>query len=349
MNIKNPIYSFSIIVFLFGLYVIFFVYGIWGIFSVLYLFVVYSVLLIISYYLKKSKFKYRKFIEYSLISIYVLLHALHYLNWDVRSELYFDGNKSPFVGKNQNFIIVFGIDRQEELPHNSFTNNEIFIPENGIFYTSSNIDSYKHAYQIKEKGIRNRLQTSYDNKCDCYGKANHKFMYMIGAINDSGSVDYKYQDSILDDICDKLKREEIKSTLKMGYESGSYLEQTEVTINDQNLTSFPKGLLELKNLEYINIHSNKLKKIPNEIYQFPKLKRLIIGFNGIVEIPDKIGTLNTLESLAVNGNELKNLPDTLLSLPNLKYLGVRDNNFTEKTELLLYNKYKQKGIELQFK
>jgi len=72
-------------------------------------------------------------------------------------------------------------------------------------------------------------------------------------------------------------------------------------------------------------------------------------FNNIVELPDKIGTLTSLESLAVNGNELTDLPDTLLTLPNLKYLSVRENKFSEKNQLELYKKYKQKGIELQFK
>lgn len=349
MKIKNPIYSFSLIVFLFGLYVIFFVYGLMGIFSVLYLFGVYSILLIISFLLKKSKIGHRNIIEYGLIFIYVISHTLYSLNWDVGCELYFNENKAPFVGNNQNFIIVFGIDGKEKLPNNTFTDNKIFIPENGILMTSSNTDSYKYRYRFEKDGSGNRFGTNYFEQCNCYGKANHKFNYVVGAINDSGAIDYNYESLILETICDKLNTGKIKSNLASGYKDGTYLEQTEIVINNKNLNTLPKGLLELQNLEYINIHSNDLKRIPLEIYQFPKLKKLYIGFNNIDELPDKIGTLTTLESLAVNGNELTDLPDTLLTLPNLKYLSVRENKFSEETQLELYNKYKKKGIELQFR
>jgi Leucine-rich repeat (LRR) protein len=329
--------------------VILFVYGLMGIFSVLYLFGVYSILLIISFLLKKSKIRNRNILEYFLIFIYVISHTLYYLNWDVGSELYFNESKVPFVGNNQNFIIGFGIDGKVKLPNNTFTDNEIFIPENGILLTSSKTDSYKHRYRFEKEGSGNRFGTNYFEQCNCYGKANHKFNYVVGAINDSGTIDYKYENSILETICDKLNTGEIKSNLISGYKDGTYLEKTEIVINNKNLTSLPKGLLKLQNLEYINIHSNDLKTIPLEIYQFPKLKKFYIGFNNIVELPDKIGTLTTLESLAVNGNELTDLPDTLLTLPNLKYLSVRENKFSEETQLELYNKYKQKGIELQFK
>jgi len=235
------------------------------------------------------------------------------------------------------------------LPNNTFTDNKIFIPENGILMTSSNTDSYKYRYRFEKDGSGNRFGTNYFEQCNCYGKANHKFNYVVGAINDSGAIDYNYESLILETICDKLNTGKIKSNLASGYKDGTYLEQTEIVINNKNLNTLPKGLLELQNLEYINIHSNDLKRIPLEIYQFPKLKKLYIGFNNIDELPDKIGTLTTLESLAVNGNELTDLPDTLLTLPNLKYLSVRENKFSEETQLELYNKYKKKGIELQFR
>jgi Leucine-rich repeat (LRR) protein len=320
-----------------------------GIYSVLYLFGVYSILLLVSFFLKKSKIRNRNILEYGLILIYVISHTLYYLNWDVGSELYFNENKVPFVGNNQNFIIVFGIDGKEELPNNTFTDNEIYIPENGILLTSSSTDSYKHSYRFEKDGSGSRFVTDYFEECNCYGIANHQFNYVVGAINDSGTIDYNYENAILETICDKLNTGGIKSNLTSGYKDGTYLEQTEIVINNKNLTSLPKGLLELQNLEYINIHSNDLKTIPLEVYQFLKLKKLYIGFNNIVELPDKIGTLTTLESLAVNGNELTDLPDTLLTLPKLNYLSVRENKFSEETQLELYDKYKQKGIELQFK
>lgn len=270
------------------------------------------------------------------------------MNWDAGTELYFNDNKTPFVGENQNFLIVFGIEGQEKLPDNKFSNNQIFIPEDGILLTSSKTDIYRHRYQFIKKGSGNKFITSHFEQYDCYGKRNHKFKYLIGSINDSGTIDYIYKDSILDCICDKLNRKEIRSYLKSGYKNGSYLDQKEIIINNENLISIPDGVSELKNLEYINIHSNNFQTIPSEIYQFSRLKKLSIGNNSIRYIPEQIGSLTTLESLAVNRNNLTELPDTILKLPKLKYLSVRGNNFSSQTKLNLKRKYERKEIELQF-
>ncbi len=113
-----------------------------------------------------------------------------------------------------------------------------------------------------------------------------------------------------------------------GFENNkNYLEQTEVLINNHNLTELPKGLLALKNLESINIHSNSFNKFPNDIFNFPKLKDLTIGFNGIDSIPKRIIEMQNLESLAINGNNIKDLPKELLELPKLKYIHMRENKF----------------------
>jgi hypothetical protein len=129
MKLKNPIFTFSILVFLFGLFIFFFIYGFWGIGAILWLYGVYAILVLVSFLLKKFKIAKRQIVEWSLIVIYVLSHTLYYLHWDVGSEIYFDNNEEPFVGQNQNFVIVFGIENQPELENNYFTNNEIHIPK----------------------------------------------------------------------------------------------------------------------------------------------------------------------------------------------------------------------------
>lgn len=348
MKPKNPIFTFSIIVFLFGLFIFFFIYGFWGIGAILWLYVVYTILVLVSFLLKKFKVAKRQRIEWTLIIIYVLSHTLYYLHWDVGSEIYFDNNEKPFVGQNQNFIIVFGTENQPELENNYFTNNKIHIPENGILLTSSKKTDFKQRYRFPVTGTGEKFTTTYYETFNCYGKENFKFDYVVGAINDKGEVDYKFRDSIADIICNKFNNGDLTNDLPKGYEKGTYLDQKEIFINNANMTKFPNGLLELQNIEYLNIHSNRLGKIPKTILQFPKLKRLTIGFNGIKNIPDWIGTIESLESLAVNGNELTELSDTLLTLPKLNYLLIRENKFDKSKIIEIVKPYENKGITVQY-
>lgn len=348
MKLKNPIFTFSILVFLFGLFIFFFIYGFWGIGAILWLYGVYAILVLVSFLLKKFKIAKRQIIEWSLIIIYVLSHTLYYLHWDVGSEIYFDNNKEPFVGQNQNFIIVFGIENQPELENNYFTNNEIHIPKNGILLTSSKKTDFKQRYRFPVTGTGEKFTTTYYERFNCYGKDNFKFDYVVGAINDKGEIKYKFRDSIADFICNELNKGSIKNTLQKGYEKGDYLDQKEIFINHANMTKLPNGLFELKNIEYLNIHSNRLGEIPKSILEFPKLKRLTIGFNEIKTIPNWIGTIDSLESLAVNGNELTELPDTLLTLPKLDYLLIRENKFDKSKIKEIIKPYENKGITVQY-
>ena len=322
--------------------------GFWGVGAILWLFGIYTILILISFILKKYKIKYRQIIEWTLIFVCVLSHTLYHLNWDVGSEIYFGNENQPFVGINQSFIIVFGIENQKKLESNYFTNNKIEIPENGILLTSSKKETFKYRYSFPVVGSGEKFSATYFEQYNCYGEKNYKFNYVIGTISDLGEVDYKYRDSIGDLICEKLKDKDLKNNLKVGYENGNYLEQKEILINYENLTKLPNGLLKLKNLEYLNIHSNKLKEFPKSILEFPKLKKLTIGYNEIKTIPEWIGGIKSLESLAVNGNELTSILDTLFYLPKLNYLLIRENDFNELEIKETIRRFEQKGVKVQY-
>lgn len=348
MNLKNPIFAFGILVFLFGLFIFFFIWGFWGIGSILWLYGVYLILVFASYMLRKLKIVKRQMIEWFLILIYVSSHTLYFLSWNVGSDIYFNNSEEPFVGENQSFIIVFDIENQPKLENNFFRNNKIRIPKNGILLTSSKTSDFKLRYRFTGAGTGEKFSISYYERYPCYGKENHQFDYIIGSINDKGVIDYKYRDSIADIICEEFRVGNIKNKLLMGYEKGNYLEQKEIFINNAALTKLPKGLLELKNIEHLNIHSNMLGEIPKDVLQFSELKKLTIGFNQIKSIPNWIVELEKLESLAVNGNELTELNECLLRLPNLKYLSIRENNFDKTKIKELVKPYENKGITVQY-
>lgn len=346
--LRNPIYSFSIIiVFLIG-FVVFYLFGAWGIGTLIWLWGIYLILVLTSFILKKSKVKNRRGIEWVLIGIYVLFHTLYYVHWNVGTKIYFPNQKQAFIGNKQNFVIIFNIKGEPKLPDNFFIDNKIYIPEKGVLLTSSPKHDYKQSYSYPIQTME-RFTTSYFETYNCFGKENYKFEYLIGSVNEKGDLDYAYRDSIAGIICKLLEEHSIENNLAKGYENGkSYIEQTEVYINNQNLTELPKGLLELKNLDYLNIHSNSFRRFPNEVFMFPKLKDLTIGFNDIDSIPKKVKEIKTLEYLAVNGNNLKDLPDELLKLPKLETILVRENKFDSLKIKELAKKYLERGIKVQY-
>src|SRR5690606_30869602 len=226
---KNPIYSFSIIVFLLGGFLVLFLFGFWGIGTLIWLWGIYLILILTSFLLKKVKVKNRKSIEWILIGIYVLFHSLYYIHWNVGTKIYFPNQEQAFIGNNQNFAIIFNIQEEPKLPNNFFTDNKIYIPKSRIVLTSSSKDDYKQSYSFPIQGTMERFTTSNFQTYSCYGIENYKFEYLIGSVNDKGVLDYAYRDSIANIICDLLQEYKIKNNLAKGYENGkSYLEQTRI-------------------------------------------------------------------------------------------------------------------------
>lgn len=347
--LKNPINSFSIILLPLEGFVVLYLFGAWGIFTLAWLWGVYLILILTSFILEKSKVKYRRSIEWILIGIYVLFHTLYYVHWNVGTKIYFPNQKQAFIGNNQNFVIIFNIEGKPKLPDNFFIDNRIYIPETGVLLTSSSEEDYKQSYSYPFQEKMEKFTTSNFESYNCFGKENFKFEYLIGSVNKKGNLDYAYRDSIAGIVCKLLEEHRIENNLAKGYENGkSYIEQTEIFINNQNLTELPKGLLELKNLEYLNIHSNSLRRFPNEVFMFPKLKDLTIGFNKIDSIPKKIKEIKTLETLAVNGNNLKDLPNELLELPKLETIYARENLFDSFRIKILAKKFLEKRIKVQY-
>jgi Leucine-rich repeat (LRR) protein len=306
-------------------------------------------LIITSFILKKTNANNRIQIEWILIASYFLFNSLYYVHFSVGTEIYFYGEKKPFIGKNQNFVIIFDVNGEKKLPNNFFSNNKIHIPENGIVLTSSKKEDYKQRYSFRSQRIMKSFATANFEKYNCFGIDNYKFEFLIGSVNEKGIIDYRFRDLIANKICKLLEEKRIKNSLAKGYENGkNYLEQKQVYINGQNLTELPNGLLKLKNIEYLNIHSNSFNGFPKGVYEFPKLKDLTIGFNEVDSIPNKIKEIKTLEYLAVNGNNLTDLPNVLLNLPKLETIYAQENKFDSIKIRELVKKFKEKGIEIQY-
>ncbi|NXU48403.1 LRC18 protein, partial [Turnix velox] len=95
-------------------------------------------------------------------------------------------------------------------------------------------------------------------------------------------------------------------------------------LSKMGITTFPKCILKLTDVDELDLSRNMLKKIPSSIEKFQKLRWLDLHSNQLEELPEAIGTLQNLFYLNICNNKLttKNLPEGLNLLKNLHILNL---------------------------
>ncbi|NXG12695.1 LRC18 protein, partial [Sakesphorus luctuosus] len=95
-------------------------------------------------------------------------------------------------------------------------------------------------------------------------------------------------------------------------------------LSKMGITTFPKCILELADVEELDLSRNMLKKIPDTIEKFQNLLWLDLHSNQLDELPKTIGTLQNLTFLNVCNNKLTtgSLPEELNLLKNLRNLNL---------------------------
>ncbi|NXK31412.1 LRC18 protein, partial [Piprites chloris] len=115
-------------------------------------------------------------------------------------------------------------------------------------------------------------------------------------------------------------------TLKMAKNSirVNFSGRRRLDLSKMGITTFPKCILELADVEELDLSRNMLKKIPNTIEKFQNLLWLDLHSNQLDELPKAIGTLQNLTFLNICNNKLttESLPDELNLLKNLKTLNL---------------------------
>lgn len=129
-------------------------------------------------------------------------------------------------------------------------------------------------------------------------------------------------------------------------------------LSNNQLTTLPKELVQLKNLKIIFASNNLFTTLPevlgecdslemvgfkaNKIEHVPfnalpkKLRWLILTDNCITALPDSLGERPKLQKLALAGNKLTKLPLTLSKLNNLELIRISANNLIECPDQLLH-------------
>lgn len=146
----------------------------------------------------------------------------------------------------------------------------------------------------------------------------------------------------------KITLKVAKNCIKITFDGKKRLD-----LSKMGITTFPRCILKLEDIDELDLSRNMLKKIPDSIEKFQNLRWLDLHSNQIERIPETIGNLQNLiflnlcnnklttRSLPVELNQLKllrnlnlglnhieNLPTTLGQLKELQEVGVFDNLLT---------------------
>lgn len=96
-----------------------------------------------------------------------------------------------------------------------------------------------------------------------------------------------------------------------------------------NLTSLPKEIGELKNLQYLNLEINSLTSLPKEIGELKNLQVLNLHYNSLTSLPKEIGNLKDLEGLYLSIGNLTSLPREIKNLKKLQNLNLGGNPISD--------------------
>ncbi|MGL1888299.1 MAG: hypothetical protein OCD76_17420 [Reichenbachiella sp.] len=99
-------------------------------------------------------------------------------------------------------------------------------------------------------------------------------------------------------------------------------------ISNQNLTSLPTEVADVKNLTFINLKGNKLTELPDFLYNNQNLKTLLLYRNNGLSLAPAIKNLTGLEILEIIGCNMIELPSEIYELQNLKRMAIGGNQFT---------------------
>jgi len=98
-----------------------------------------------------------------------------------------------------------------------------------------------------------------------------------------------------------------------------------LNLSDLDLTTLPKEIGQLVNLQRLDLNNNQLATLPEEIGQLVNLQRLNLNNNQLATLPKEIGQLVNLQELDLNNNQLATLPKEIGQLVNLQRLNLNNN------------------------
>lgn len=104
---------------------------------------------------------------------------------------------------------------------------------------------------------------------------------------------------------------------------------TSLNRSNQGLTKLPPEILQMINLQYLDVSSNRLTgALPAEIRFLQNLEILDISNNEMTGLPAELGQLAKLRVLNASNNKLTGIPHELGNLQDLEVLDLSDNDIS---------------------
>ena len=111
----------------------------------------------------------------------------------------------------------------------------------------------------------------------------------------------------------------------------SFLQKTQhlfLAPNLCKLSTLPKGIQWLVNLNGLDLNNHLLEQLPKEIKLLQNLRKLYLRNNQLSDLPSEIGCLHKLYKLDLSWNKLVKLPPDIGNLVNLQVLKLSGNSLT---------------------
>ncbi|XP_060246868.1 leucine-rich repeat-containing protein 18 [Meriones unguiculatus] len=114
-----------------------------------------------------------------------------------------------------------------------------------------------------------------------------------------------------------------KNCIKMTFDGRKRLD-----LSKMGITTFPKCILRLTEIDELDLSRNMIRKIPDSISKFQNLRWLDLHSNYIDKLPESIGQMTTLLYLNVSNNKLttNGLPVELNQLKNIRTINLGLNH-----------------------
>ncbi len=129
---------------------------------------------------------------------------------------------------------------------------------------------------------------------------------------------------------DSLKKEYIGNQLSSLPKEISQLTNLQTLgLSDCQITEIPAEIAQLTNLQTLDLRRNQIKEIPAEIAQLTNLQTLDLSRNQIKEIPAEIAQLTNLQTLHLHNNQIREIPAAITQLTNLQTLHLGINQIKE--------------------
>ncbi len=103
------------------------------------------------------------------------------------------------------------------------------------------------------------------------------------------------------------------------------LTMTGLVLNDGGI---PEEVKQFVNLQTIRLERNRLEEFPRPLLEMPQLEYINLGANDISSLPPELLRMKKLRGLELYANRLTKIPELVLALPRLRYLTLGNNDIT---------------------